>query len=300
MDQYFNKFSFAEIDGLGIVFETLENVHFFTQRNVGMHMHMVFELYVLQEGEAQITTENGTYILAPGEVALIPPKVYHAMNNVSENFRLISVSFQLYKISRLQNAAEKKMNDILDMLLRSDLVLLKEQPQIVHTFKMLMQARSGQGLANSYLMNAYAMEILIYLIRALPPVLESHSGVLNKSNRQIKAIELERMCVIEGYLDEHYADGNITELADRLALSEQHVRRFLRKNYGMSFSQLLNKQRVNISKKLLQNTDKYISEIWEAVGFGSAQNFAIAFKKYTGVSPSEYREQKQSGTLGFK
>ena len=49
MDQYFNKFSFAEIDGLGIVFETLENVHFFTQRNVGMHMHMVFELYVLQE-----------------------------------------------------------------------------------------------------------------------------------------------------------------------------------------------------------------------------------------------------------
>jgi two-component system response regulator YesN len=68
----------------------------------------------------------------------------------------------------------------------------------------------------------------------------------------------------------------------------------------MSFSQLLNKQRVNISKKLLQNTDKYISEIWEAVGFGSAQNFAIAFKKYTGTSPSEYREQKQSDTFGFK
>ena len=291
MDQYLNKFSFAEIDGLGIVFETLENVHFFTQRNVGMHMHMVFELYVLQEGEARITTENGTYMLAPGEVVLIPPKVYHAMNNVSENFRLISVSFQLYKISRLQNEAEKQMNDILDMLLRSDLVLLKEQPQIVHTFKMLMQARSDQGLANSFLMNAYAMEILIYLIRALPPVLEAPSGILNKSNRQIKAMELDRMSVIEGYLYEHYADGNIADLADRLALSEQHVRRFLRKNYDMSFSQLLNKQRVNVSKKLLQNTDKYIAEIWEAVGFGSAQNFAIAFKKYTGISPSEFREK---------
>lgn len=291
MDYYFDKFSFAEIDGLGIVFETLRNVHFFTERNINMHTHMVFELYVLQEGEAEIATENGIYRLTSGEVALISPKVYHNITNISERFHLISLSFQLYKISRLQNAEEKQMNDILDMLLHSHVLLLQKQPKIARAFEMLLEARNEQALANTYLINAYAMEILVYLVRALPPALESSAAIPGRSGRQTKSIELERMSIIEGYLYEHYADGNIADLAKLLLLSEQHVRRFLRQNYGMSFSGLLNKQRINISKSLLLHSDKSISEIWEAVGFGSAQNFAIAFRKYTALSPTEYRKQ---------
>lgn len=289
--EYFDKFAYAEMGGLGIVFEALENVYFFTHRNIGMHMHMVFELYILQEGKAQVATENGTYILTPGEVALIPPKVYHSLSNVGSSFRLISVSFQLYKVSRLQNGKEKQISDILDKLLQSSVVLLGKQPKITDTLQMLLQARNEQDAVNSYLMNAYAMELLVYLIRALPPALGAPSGILNKSNRQIKAIELDRMKVIENYIYEHYTDGNITDLAEMLSLSEQHVRRFLRTNYDIPFSQLMNRHRVNVSKKMLITSDMSISEIWKAVGFHSVQNFTIAFKKYTGVPPAEYRQQ---------
>lgn len=291
MNSSLDNFAFAEIGSLGMIFEPIINVQLHTERNIAMHMHMVYEMYLLLEGKARIATDSENYELEAGEVALILPQVYHSITNVTNTFQLFSVSFQLYKVSDPKNYEEEQLQYILETLNTSRVVLLKKQPEIIRIFQVLMQAQKTQGLANSYLVNAYVTEFLIYLFRALPPTSELYSKDINKSNRQTKKIQLDRRSIIENYIAAHYADGNISELANQMALSEQHIRRFLRNYYGMSFSQLLNKHRINVSKHLLQNTDKRISEIWELVGFNSAQNFSVAFKKFVGVSASEYRKK---------
>ena len=102
---------------------------------------------------------------------------------------------------------------------------------------------------------------------------------------------MDRWAVIEQYIASHYKTPDISELAGIIAVSEQHLRRFLRSSYNMTFSQLVNRHRINISKRLLADDTRSVYEIAEMVGYHSLQNFSVAFRKVTGQSASEYRAQ---------
>ena len=292
IDNNITKFSYAEIGSVGVI---LEKAELRIQRNVAMHMHMTYELHVLLAGEACIVTEQGEYMLETGDVALIAPHVYHTITNVTEQFQLYSISFQLYRTSRPNDPEEEMLHRILETMSHSSVVVMKAQSEIADAARRLIHSGEAQGLAGQYLTNTYTAELIIYIFRGFPEASGLMVGESGTSNRQTKAVQMERREIIETYISRHCQDATITELAQRLGVSEQHLRRFLRNHYGMSFSQLLNRQRINISKQLLKNTTKHISEIWQLAGFGSAQNFSIAFKKYAGMSASEYRERKMNG-----
>ena len=57
----------------------------------------------------------------------------------------------------------------------------------------------------------------------------------------------------------------------------------------------VNRLRINRAKFLLTNTSMRQIDIAEEVGFNSRQNFALAFTKTAGVSPSVFRRQTSSG-----
>lgn len=48
--------------------------------------------------------------------------------------------------------------------------------------------------------------------------------------------------------------------------------------------------RVNLAQIMLAETELQITEIAERVGYEEANYFAKVFKKYTGVTPSKYRD----------
>ena len=62
----------------------------------------------------------------------------------------------------------------------------------------------------------------------------------------------------------------------------------------MSFTDYLNKTRTNMAIQLLLHPGKIYSmkEISEKVGYNSQHYFSRAFKKYIGMSPNQYRNQK--------
>jgi AraC-like DNA-binding protein len=60
---------------------------------------------------------------------------------------------------------------------------------------------------------------------------------------------------------------------------------------GMPPTQYLNGYRVEKAQTLLKNTDRSITDIALAVGFDDASYFARIFKKQTGMTPREYKNQ---------
>ena len=58
---------------------------------------------------------------------------------------------------------------------------------------------------------------------------------------------------------------------------------------GSSFKEYLNMVRVEESKRLLSNTEYSIIDIAVACGFDDQSYFSKVFKKYTGMSPKQYR-----------
>jgi len=49
--------------------------------------------------------------------------------------------------------------------------------------------------------------------------------------------------------------------------------------------------RINEAERLLKETDMYISEIAEQVGFGNINYFGRIFKKYRNISPNKLKKQ---------
>ncbi len=91
-----------------------------------------------------------------------------------------------------------------------------------------------------------------------------------------------------------YTDGELTlpKLAERVALSPQHLSQLLNERCGQSFSDFVNAHRVAEAQRLLTDPAKKhysILAIAEEVGFNSKSTFNAAFKKHTGQTPSDFR-----------
>jgi AraC-like DNA-binding protein len=92
------------------------------------------------------------------------------------------------------------------------------------------------------------------------------------------------------YISTHFRD-NITleDLANYVGLSSYYLSNLIKKDTGKNLYDIINKIRIEESKKLLVGTNNNISSIADSVGYKYGNHYAIVFKKYTGLTPSEYR-----------
>jgi AraC-like DNA-binding protein len=87
-------------------------------------------------------------------------------------------------------------------------------------------------------------------------------------------------------------DINLKQLADLVSLTPHRLSQFLNEETGMEFRNFINKHRVEEAIKLLhEDSDAGILNICFAVGFSSKTAFNDAFRKHTGISPSQFRKQ---------
>lgn len=92
---------------------------------------------------------------------------------------------------------------------------------------------------------------------------------------------------IENHLDEPLS---IPELSGRVRLSQNYLAVRFRKNFGMSIQQYIHSRRMESASHLLQTSTATIKMIGAKVGVPDAQHFNKSFRRYSGVSPSRYRE----------
>lgn len=103
---------------------------------------------------------------------------------------------------------------------------------------------------------------------------------------------LEHMRIHKPYLD---SSCSLSRLSKELSVSSNHLSQLINETYNQNFYDFINEYRIEESKKLLENNGfrkKTILEIAYEVGFNSKTTFNNAFRKYTGVTPREYRSTK--------
>lgn len=92
------------------------------------------------------------------------------------------------------------------------------------------------------------------------------------------------------YVYEHYHEKlSLCALARHLQINQCYLSSLFRQETGMTFSQFVNQVRVEKSKEYLRQTDNSILDIALEVGFSNQNYFATVFKKFTGMTPNEYR-----------
>jgi AraC-like DNA-binding protein len=79
-------------------------------------------------------------------------------------------------------------------------------------------------------------------------------------------------------------------LADQLGMHRRTLDRHLQR-HGVSYGELVGSLRTDIARQLLRDTDLPVRQVAESLHFSGAANFATAFRRWTGVTPGEYRRQ---------
>lgn len=115
------------------------------------------------------------------------------------------------------------------------------------------------------------------------------SLVLEKENKYPALISL-----IMEYISKNYHDPNLSLniIAEYVDKSPVYLGRIFNKLTGKSISDCINETRLQKSMELLSESRANIEDICTSIGISNAKYFYIFFKKYTGITPSEYRNHK--------
>jgi len=92
------------------------------------------------------------------------------------------------------------------------------------------------------------------------------------------------------YIDTHYPeDISLYSLAREFGISESHLSHLFKQYSGYTFLRYLQDCRVRHAIIMLQDPRYQITEIYQRCGFSNGSYFSRIFKRFTGVTPSDYR-----------
>lgn len=98
---------------------------------------------------------------------------------------------------------------------------------------------------------------------------------------------------VQQYLKENYQrDFSGEELANALWVSRSYLSSYYKSKTGMNLSDSIQLFRIQKAVELLKDPSVRIGDIGPMVGIPSANTFLRQFKKYTGMTPKEYRQKE--------
>lgn len=96
------------------------------------------------------------------------------------------------------------------------------------------------------------------------------------------------------YLDNEL---RLDHLADKLNLSRHHISQVINEHFDSNFFDFINSFRIEEAKRMLNNNDELnISDVLYSSGFNNRVSFYKAFKKFTRVTPSEFKSLNEQNS----
>ncbi|OPZ81035.1 MAG: HTH-type transcriptional regulator YesS [bacterium ADurb.Bin429] len=97
------------------------------------------------------------------------------------------------------------------------------------------------------------------------------------------------------YMQEHlHEEISRDDVAAVACLSPSHFSRVIKGHFGQSFTELLNKMRVEKARELLIRTEKSLIQICLECGFSEQSYFTKVFQRYIGRPPGEFRRMHRA------
>ena len=88
-----------------------------------------------------------------------------------------------------------------------------------------------------------------------------------------------------------YSGIRVAELADKLGLSAQYLSKLFRQEVGVTISEYIMSRRIQAAENMLKYSDYSSIDIGNYLNFSSHSHFISAFRKHTGFTPKQYREE---------
>lgn len=267
-----NKDFIAEIDMTG----SLGHIYHYPQRMNGY-------LFVLcLRGECDITIHLSEYKIQKNDIITILPETFVHVHRQSPDCRLYLVGFNKELLNGA-NFFNSTMN-YLSVLIENPVIPLR--PEIIELFKdyfmLLIKMARIEEKPNKELIST----MLLTVLHGVGSIHQNTSVTSRTFNRGEEIVKRLVQHIIKYYTQER----SVAFYADLLHISPQHLSTTVNKMTGKTVTDIIAKLVITDAEAKLKSTDLTIQEIAYSLNFPDISFFGKYFKRYTGMSPKQYRE----------
>ena len=252
------------------------------------HLHDCFEMLLLMDGStAYEFSDNKTVELPGGHFMVIPPGMMHrGLHDVRRPVRLTGIMFD----PTVTGAA------LHTPFTSTDLAWLKSQfevgtmqsrrmgAELRNHVKAIPQDFSSLDLSSTSLIASLRLTVFSILLEAAKQLVSTRTF-------EPKQVVQATIKFMESNLGETIS---IEEVAEVVHCSRARLFQVFKDSTGMTPNDYWQRLRIDRSLRMLTGSKKSITEIAMDCGFSTSQYFSSVFRKYSGVSPTDYRKQSNS------
>ncbi len=244
---------------------------FFIDRPQGMKGYI---LNLTVRGEGIINNRGSHYLCRPGDMLLFPPGEIHHYGRAPRSERWHHQWVYFRPRAYWQEWLNWPVLFARTGFFRPDET---QQGRFAQLFQQMIDAGRDAG---------HYSELLA--INLLEQLLLRRIEVINASLKPPLDSRVSDAC---HFISDHLADRsvNIASVAQHVCLSPSRLSHLFRQQLGVSVLTWREDQRINQAKLLLSTTCMPIASVGNIVGYEDQFYFSRVFRKYTGVSPSQFR-----------
>lgn len=219
------------------------------------------QLIYMIKGTLHVIIGSVDYFLPEGFVGIVPANCLHQLHSRNEMVKMMLVYFP-------------------DNRLVSNFQMRNSNTFLIHNFRYISQLpeeidRKSQAVSYAF-------------VKAFLQVLLEDDNAHYFPLKSIVVPQEKRLESVIQYLNSHFDEEiNLSQMAQQFGFTVRNLTRLFKKE-NISFNNYLNYLRIIHAIELLVNRKDQIEQVGYEVGFKSGSNFSRTFKKFTGVSPSEF------------
>lgn len=251
--------------------------------------HDFWELVYADKGETEIITQNQRFTLKQGEIIFHKPDEYHnihADKNTAPNIVIITFDCKSKHIEYLNNkiiTLDAQERELLSQTVKEGMSAF--MPPFDSPFINELKARDAAPFGAQQLISVYLCAFLIHLVRrTAPSIAKSKTG---SSEKRIIMTDLfdSLKDLLEDNICRNLSQNEILRLLDT---GKSQLTVVCKRHTDKTVTAYYRSLKMEKAKSLIRGGKYSITQTAVMVGYDSIHSFSRYFKKYEGMSPSEY------------
>lgn len=257
------------------------------------HSHTFFAVVYVLSGECPHTLDGKNAPLKEGDVAFIPPyttqtiEVFDDSVVLSLHIRKDTFDDIFFNVLRYNNIlSDFFMSHLYSKSPAKSIVFPTGDDEEIRDLilemyqEVLLDDEYSWRLLNNLVPLFFAKLLRGYSEQA---VITDYSENAPSGNGRLRLLS---------YINDHYRDISLEELAAHFNYSVPHCSKLIRDETGIGFVAFVRRVKMNHAVSLLINTKTSIADISDIVGYENPESFIRAFQKVYQISPSAYRKKQ--------
>ena len=243
------------------------------------------EAACLISGKCVIAIEGSSYKMEPGDLCVIKHGVKHYESYIDKStpYEMMWLGYSSVFRLRIHHAKYSqttgyRIDSVISMKIKGAAYLLLE-----NIFEISEPKKEF----------AKIKDLLLQWFDNISDNLKKSSYIFKECGANImrsEALKEKRIIKAVNYLHKHYTEKlKLKDLADQIPLSPAYFAELFEEIYNHPLHEYITELKMKKSYELLRTTDLTVNEISSKAGYDDPLFFRHIFKKYTGVSPREYR-----------